>query len=106
MTLRMQALAAALATAAATLTLAAPPSVPQKAAPVDAAGFARDVAPVLKNTCSGCHNASMTSGGVNLLPYIDPTTVQEERAAWNTIVQKIESGEMPPKGVPRPSQDK
>ncbi|MCU1330765.1 MAG: hypothetical protein JWN34_6135 [Bryobacterales bacterium] len=103
---KMQALAITVAVAAATLTVAAPPATPPKAAPVDAAGFARDVAPILKNNCSGCHNASMMSGGVNLLPYSDATTLHEDRAAWNTIVQKIESGEMPPKGMPRPAQDK
>ena len=44
------------------------------------------------------------SGGVNLLPYSEASTVADDRAAWDKIVQKIESGEMPPKGVPRPPQ--
>src|SRR5215469_10946430 len=71
---------------------------------VDAAGFEKNVKPILKNTCSGCHNASVTSGGVNLLPYLDASTVADDRASWDRIVQKIESGEMPPKGIPRPAQ--
>ncbi|MEP6714146.1 MAG: DUF1592 domain-containing protein [Terriglobia bacterium] len=73
---------------------------------VDAAGFDANVKPILRNTCSGCHNATVTSGGVNLLPYLDPVTVSEDRAAWEKIVQKIQSGEMPPKGIPRPPQEK
>ena len=77
----------------------------QTAAPKpDAAGFSRIVAPVLKNTCSGCHNASLNSGGVNLLAYNDPSTLATDRDAWDRIVQKIESGEMPPAGAPRPPQ--
>ncbi|HTB12784.1 MAG TPA: DUF1592 domain-containing protein [Bryobacteraceae bacterium] len=71
---------------------------------VDAAGFDKNVKPILKNTCSGCHNASVMSGGVNLVPYLDPATVAEDRVSWDKILEKIESGEMPPKGIPRPSQ--
>ena len=70
----------------------------------DTAGFAKNVAPVLKNTCSGCHNAAMNSGGVNLLAYNDAATLTSDREAWNRIVQKVESGEMPPAGAPRPPQ--
>lgn len=80
--------------------LAAPPPK----ATVDAAGFEKSVKPVLKNTCSGCHNATVMSGGVNLAPYLDPGTIADDRPSWDKIVQKIESGEMPPKGIPRPPQ--
>jgi mono/diheme cytochrome c family protein len=82
------------------LAAAAPP--PKNA--IDAAAFEKNVKPVLKNTCSGCHNASLMSGGVNLLPYLDPATIAEDRPSWDKIVQKIESGEMPPKGIPRPPE--
>jgi hypothetical protein len=71
---------------------------------VDATGFEKNVKPILKNTCSGCHNATVMSGGVNLQPYLDPSTIAEDRPSWDKIVQKIESGEMPPKGIPRPPQ--
>jgi len=71
---------------------------------VDTAGFDKNVKPILKNTCSGCHNANLMSGGVNLAPYAEASTVLEDRPSWEKIVQKIESGEMPPKGVPRPPQ--
>ena len=73
-------------------------------ADVDAAGFEKNVKPVLKNTCSGCHNATVMSGGVNLVPYMEASTVAEDRPSWDKILEKIESGEMPPKGIPRPSQ--
>lgn len=73
-------------------------------AAVDTAGFDKNVKPILKNTCSGCHNATTMSGGVNLAPYIDPSTVLEDRPSWEKILEKVESGEMPPKGFPRPPQ--
>jgi hypothetical protein len=71
---------------------------------VDTSGFDKNVKPILKNTCSGCHNAAVMSGGVNLVPYLDASTVIEDRPSWDKILEKIESGEMPPKGIPRPSQ--
>jgi hypothetical protein len=73
-------------------------------AAVDSAGFEKNVKPILKNTCSGCHNSRVMSGGVNLVPYMDATTVTEDRPSWDKILEKIESGEMPPKGIPRPPQ--
>jgi hypothetical protein len=72
---------------------------------VDSAGFDAKVKPILKNTCSGCHNQAIASGGVNLLPYLDAATVFEDRAAWEKIAEKIELGEMPPKGAARPARD-
>jgi hypothetical protein len=74
------------------------------AATIDTAGFEKNVKPVLKRTCSGCHNASLMSGGVNLTPYMEASTVAEDRESWTKILEKIESGEMPPKGIPRPPQ--
>jgi hypothetical protein len=74
------------------------------AAPNTPAGFDTAVKPVLQKTCAGCHNASVMSGGVNLVPYLDAATVAEDRPSWEKILQKIRLGEMPPKGVPRPPQ--
>ena len=74
-------------------------------AAVDAAGFDKNVKPILKNTCSGCHNATrLMSGSVNYGALLDPSTVAEDRQSWDKILEKIESGEMPPKGFPRPPQ--
>ena len=81
------------------------PATPAPKPAVDAAGFDAKVKPILKNTCTGCHNATVLSGDVNLMPYLDPATVFGDRAAWEKITHKIEAGEMPPKGMPRPPQD-
>ena len=70
------------------------------------ADFGTQVKPVIRNSCLGCHNASLASGEVNLTPYLDPASVLKDRAAWEKITQKIESGEMPPKGVPRPQPER
>ena len=70
----------------------------------DSPSFEKTVAPILTNTCSGCHNASLQSGGVNLAGFTKPSSLTENRDGWDVILRKIRSGEMPPKGIPRPAQ--
>ena len=81
-----------------------PRSQPAKTVSADTAGFDANVKPILKNTCAACHNPSLNSGGVNLVPYLDPGTLSNDRTSWERILQKVESGEMPPKGIPRPAK--
>ncbi len=73
-------------------TLAAPPP----------ATFEKTVQPILTNTCSACHNSNLASGGLNILPYATPGSIAQHRDEWEVILRKIRSGEMPPKGIPRP----
>ncbi len=73
------------------------------AAPVvDRAGFDTKVKPVITGSCVACHNAQMQSGGLNVAALADPATLVSDRAVWEKVARKIESGEMPPKGIPKP----
>src|SRR5437773_5224329 len=65
--------------------------------------FEKSVRPVLVKTCAPCHNEKITSGELNLGPYAIPASIAQHRDDWQKILQKIRSGEMPPRGVPRPS---
>jgi hypothetical protein len=85
--------------AAASLLMAANPPVS-----IDAAGFEKSVRPVIAKTCMPCHNDSLASGGVNLDPFTSAGTITGQRPAWEKIAQKIQAGEMPPNGFPRPPQ--
>jgi cytochrome c553 len=69
----------------------------------DSAAFQKSVVPVLGTTCKGCHNDQLASGGLNLTPYQNPASL-DNRTQWEDILQKLRSGEMPPKGIPRPPQ--
>ncbi len=69
-------------------------------------GFDSVVKPLMTRSCVPCHNASVASGSVNLVPFNKETTLAEHREAWDRILLKIRSGEMPPPGSPRPPQDK
>src|SRR5690242_16205934 len=68
--------------------------------------FETAVQPVLTSTCSACHKAKLASGGLNILAYSVPSSIKDHPAEWDVILRKIRAGEMPPKGITRPSQDK
>ncbi len=64
------------------------------------------IAPMMAKNCYGCHNAKLKSGGLNLQALAaDPKTVADERERWETVLRKLQAGEMPPKGMPRPDND-
>lgn len=79
------------------LALSAPPPPDSK--------FDQLIKPTFAKSCAPCHNDRMASGSLNLAPYsASPTSLVEGRETWEKILQKMKSGEMPPKGMPRPAQ--
>ena len=70
------------------------------------ADFDQSVKPVLGSTCAACHNGQLASGGLNIKAFLDPKSLTTGREEWEKIVRKLRTGEMPPKGIPRPPQAK
>src|SRR5262245_20471929 len=68
------------------------------------AGFEQSVQPFLATHCYGCHNSTMKTGGLNLEAYLTRTSVIQNRERWEKVLRKIRTGEMPPKGMPRPKE--
>ena len=64
--------------------------------------FEQTVQPVLAKNCAACHNDRLESGGFNTTPYNKAASLTE-RDGWERIVQRIRTGEMPPKGAPQPT---
>src|SRR5437667_10935810 len=77
--------------------------IPAQAADAPPA-FDKSVKPLLAGTCAPCHNDRMASGGFNTAPFSVPSSVLELREGWERILQKVRSGETPPKGIPRPPE--
>src|SRR5712691_1393048 len=71
--------------------------------PARTAVFDGSVRSFLAKNCYACHNTKLQSGKLNLESYKTVTAVSQDRDRWEDILQKIKSGEMPPKGVPRPN---
>jgi Protein of unknown function (DUF1592)/Protein of unknown function (DUF1588)/Protein of unknown function (DUF1587)/Protein of unknown function (DUF1585)/Protein of unknown function (DUF1595)/Cytochrome C oxidase, cbb3-type, subunit III len=67
----------------------------------DDAAFHAAVDPVFKNVCAGCHNSQLSSGGMNIQVFLDPLSLTKNRDGWEIILQKLRSGEMPPRGMPK-----
>src|SRR5450631_1821581 len=72
------------------------------AADSSTAGFDKTVQPLISKSCAPCHNDRLASGGLNLNAFSTANSVLEQREGWDVILQKIRTGEMPPKGMPRP----
>src|SRR5438552_15608023 len=68
--------------------------------------FDKTVQPLLRQSCTMCHNEKLASGGLNISPFLYPASVNTNREGWERIVAKLHTGEMPPKGMPRPPAEK
>ncbi len=77
--------------------------IPVAPAPAQNDSFEKSVQPVLKGTCSGCHNAKMASGGLNLAE-VTEDSIQKNPEVWRKVLRRVQAGEMPPPGVPKPAQ--
>lgn len=67
--------------------------------------FENSVRPMLAKNCYSCHNEKLQSGLLNLASLASSQSLVKDRAQWEEIVRRIEAGEMPPKGMPRPTQE-
>ena len=82
----------------------AAPATPTAASTTGAAGFDSAVKPLVNKNCSGCHNQRLASGGLDITALLTPDSPAAHREQWERIVQKLRTGEMPPKPMPKPAQ--
>jgi mono/diheme cytochrome c family protein len=86
--------------------LAARPAAAPKAPSRPAAdAFETTLRPFLSRHCESCHNAKAKAAGVDLTAYKNTAALVKDPHVWEHVVQKVRSGEMPPKGSPRPSPE-
>ncbi len=70
----------------------------------DGATFDTAVRPVFAETCSTCHSADLATAGLDVTAL--PPDPNADRPTWEAILRRVEAGEMPPAGIPRPSPAK
>ena len=73
-------------------------SAPQTSAASPASLPTREL---LDKYCVTCHNSRLKTAGLQI-DALDPHRVESDRPAWEKIVTKLRTGEMPPPGRPRP----
>ena len=70
-----------------------------------AAGVSHAVAqtrPLVTQYCVGCHSQKARMAGISL-EGLDPSKPGENAAVWEKVLRKVNAGQMPPAGLPRPS---
>lgn len=74
------------------------------AAGLGSAGDRVVVGPFLQRHCAGCHALGKKQGKFSL-DGLDPVAVGKNVDAWTKVIERIDSGEMPPDDNPRPEPD-
>jgi len=80
------------------------PPARQAQEPKSAAAFEKSVRPFIAANCAFCHSAKKQAGGLNLETYKTAASVIQGREVWEHVLEKMRTGEMPPKGMPRPDE--
>jgi mono/diheme cytochrome c family protein len=70
----------------------------------DAAAFEASVKPFLTKSCVLCHNSKMKTGGLDLEAFPTAASIAQDSHAWEKVLGKLRSHEMPPVGLPRPDE--
>lgn len=68
----------------------------------DPAYFQQKVQPFLASHCQMCHNAKARTANLDLGSYPDAAAVMKQPEIWEHVVKRLRTGQMPPKGLPRP----
>ncbi|MDX2041941.1 MAG: DUF1592 domain-containing protein [Acidobacteriota bacterium] len=79
--------------------IGAPTQLAQKSPTAD---FDKTILPFLAENCIACHSAKKASGELNLEQFKSSAAVAEQRQQWEEVLLKLRTGEMPPKGAPKP----
>ena len=80
------------------------PSAQPVSAPMGANATTDDRKKMLVQYCSGCHNDKMKTANMSVLP-LDAANLDAHNPTWEKILRRVELGEMPPRGMKRPSKE-
>src|ERR1041384_6641125 len=67
------------------------------------AQFDKGVRPVLKQYCLGCHSTEKHKGDLDLERFTTLDEVLKHPKPWQTVVEQLSLGEMPPQEKPQPT---
>src|SRR5258708_2551030 len=77
----------------------------EEAASGDADGFDTHGRPILVRHCHACHAGEKPKGKLRLDVLSIDLADDAARARWADVIERVEAGEMPPKGRPRPGEE-
>jgi mono/diheme cytochrome c family protein len=73
--------------------------------PPAADSFDEVVKPFVQANCAVCHNDTLKTAGLSLTQYRGSESLLRDRDLWEKVIRRVRSGEMPPKGMPRPKPE-
>lgn len=59
---------------------------------------------MLTQFCGGCHNDKAKTAGMSVMP-LKADNIEAHTATWEKILRRVSLGEMPPRGMKRPSKE-
>ena len=67
------------------------------------ADYSREIRPLLKQYCLGCHSTEKHKGDLDLERFSSLNEILKHPKDWQRVVEQLSLGEMPPKEKPQPS---
>ena len=72
---------------------------------VHADEFDANIRPLIDEYCLKCHSTAEQKGDFDLEQYASPAAMRKHPKPWQTVLQQLIDGEMPPKKKPQPSPE-
>ena len=67
--------------------------------------FAKRVRPLLAEYCLGCHSTKEKKGELDLERFVSIDVARNDLKPWQSLIEMLDAGEMPPKGKRQPTAD-
>ncbi len=67
--------------------------------------FDRNISGLLRKYCYRCHNEDEPNGGVDLQSHSNPRMIAADPLTWQTALELIRAGEMPPEDARQPTDE-
>src|SRR5579871_378874 len=61
------------------------------------------VRPLMRKYCLGCHSTQAKRGSLDLERFAAPEDIRKDLKPWQGVVEHLEIGDMPPRGMPQPT---
>ncbi|RPI83833.1 MAG: DUF1587 domain-containing protein, partial [Planctomycetaceae bacterium] len=65
--------------------------------------YQRDILPLAKNFCLGCHSTAQQEGELDLERFATVAEIRKGTSVWLKVAEMLDNGEMPPKEAKQPS---
>lgn len=69
-----------------------------------ATDYAREIRPIVTRHCDKCHSADLMEADIDLTTFPTLSEIRKAPEVWQKVNEMLETGQMPPKDSPQPSE--